>query len=181
MQVESWKNNFCHRICSFQMTNQARRVSPSTHSLIQSTMQVLLSPIKAPRNHKPDSQAKHRLFLETLLHFESQLKQMLKYSLKCGSLIVKEEMKELQNEGSQLTLDLSCVNGCNSRWQSQPTPKEQVTFFCQSSSVGSILQNLNGSVVTWTSKQLVKILTLNWGRGLCFLWFKRHGSRNRVH
>lgn len=30
-------------------------------------------------------------------------------------------MKELQNEGSQLTLELSCVNGCSSIWQSQPT------------------------------------------------------------
>ncbi|ROL03974.1 hypothetical protein DPX16_23409 [Anabarilius grahami] len=30
-------------------------------------------------------------------------------------------MKELENEGSQLTLELTCVNGCSYRWQSQPT------------------------------------------------------------
>ncbi|KAG7283534.1 hypothetical protein CRUP_012594 [Coryphaenoides rupestris] len=40
MQVNSWKNNkrktVSHMICSFQMMNQAR--SPSTHSLIQSTI-----------------------------------------------------------------------------------------------------------------------------------------------
>ncbi|ROL40623.1 hypothetical protein DPX16_4281 [Anabarilius grahami] len=41
--------------------------------------------------------------------------------MKCGALITMEDMKELENEGSQLTLDLTCVNGCSYRRQSQPT------------------------------------------------------------
>ncbi|KAK0138496.1 hypothetical protein N1851_024974 [Merluccius polli] len=32
-----------------------------------------------------------------------------------------DDVKELQNEGSQLTLELTCANGCSYRWQSQPT------------------------------------------------------------
>ncbi len=55
------------------------------------------------------------------LVFEQQLIQLLQYCLKCGSLIMQEDVKELQNEGSQLTLKLSCTNGCSYRWQSQPT------------------------------------------------------------
>ncbi len=30
-------------------------------------------------------------------------------------------MKEMENEGSQLNLELTCANGCSYRWQSQPT------------------------------------------------------------
>ncbi len=59
--------------------------------------------------HKED-----RLFLV----YEEQLKQLLQHCLKCGSLIAKEDEKELQNEGSQLTLELTCANGCSYRWQS---------------------------------------------------------------
>ncbi|KAG1934115.1 hypothetical protein F2P79_020247 [Pimephales promelas] len=32
-----------------------------------------------------------------------------------------EEVKELKNEGSQLTLELTCAKSCSYRWQSQPT------------------------------------------------------------
>ncbi len=59
----------------------------------------------------------NRLFLV----FEEQLNQLLQRCLKCGSLIVQEEVKELKNEGSQLTLELTCANSCSYRWQSQPT------------------------------------------------------------
>lgn len=58
----------------------------------------------------------NRLFLV----FEDQLKQLLQRCLKCGSLVVQEDMKELLNEGSQLTLELTCNNNCSYRWQSQP-------------------------------------------------------------
>ncbi len=57
---------------------------------------------------------KDRLFVV----FEEQLKQRC---TKCGSLIAMEDMKEMENEGSQLTLELTCANGCSYRWQSQPT------------------------------------------------------------
>ncbi|KAK9977003.1 hypothetical protein ABG768_018824, partial [Culter alburnus] len=60
---------------------------------------------------------KDRLFVV----FEQQLKTLLQHCMKCGALITKEEMKELENKGSQLTLDLTCVNGCSHRRQSQPT------------------------------------------------------------
>ena len=38
-----------------------------------------------------------------VLVFEEQLKQLLLHFLKCGSLIVQEDMRELKNYGSQLT------------------------------------------------------------------------------
>lgn len=41
--------------------------------------------------------------------------------MKCGSLIAREDMRELENIGSQLSLELTCANGCSYRWQSQPT------------------------------------------------------------
>ncbi|XP_077094810.1 uncharacterized protein LOC143746700 [Siphateles boraxobius] len=57
------------------------------------------------------------------LVFEEQLQQLLRHCSKCGSLIVQEEMRELHNDGSQLTLELACINGCSYRWQSQPPGK----------------------------------------------------------
>ena len=64
-----------------------------------------------------DTHKEDRVFLV----FEKQLKQLLQRCLKCGSLVAQEDVKELQNEGSQLTLELTCANGCSYRWQSQPT------------------------------------------------------------
>ncbi|KAK7909539.1 hypothetical protein WMY93_014223 [Mugilogobius chulae] len=54
------------------------------------------------------------------LVFEEQLKELLELCLKCGGLIVQEDTRELENEGSQLTLQLTCANNCTYRWQSQP-------------------------------------------------------------
>lgn len=51
------------------------------------------------------------------LGFEEQLKQLLMYCLKYGSLIVKE----LQNERSHVTIQVTCTNGCSCTWQSKPT------------------------------------------------------------
>nr|XP_015810537.2 uncharacterized protein LOC107382745 [Nothobranchius furzeri] len=55
------------------------------------------------------------------LVFEEKLKQLLQHCLKCGSLIAPEDVKELQKEGSPLTLELTCAKGCSDRWQPQPT------------------------------------------------------------
>uniref|UniRef100_A0A8C6SM35 Transposase n=1 Tax=Neogobius melanostomus TaxID=47308 RepID=A0A8C6SM35_9GOBI len=55
------------------------------------------------------------------LFFEDQLKQLLGRCVKCGSLIAEEDVIELQNEGSQLTLEFTCANSCSYRWQAQPT------------------------------------------------------------
>ncbi|XP_051972341.1 uncharacterized protein LOC127636023 isoform X1 [Xyrauchen texanus] len=59
--------------------------------------------------------------MRVFLVFEEQLNQLLQRCLKCGSLIVQEEVKELKIEGSQLTLEITCANNCSYRWQSQPT------------------------------------------------------------
>ena len=55
------------------------------------------------------------------LVFEKQLKQLLQRCSKCGSLIDINDIRELQNEGSQLTLELTCAKSCTYRWQSQPS------------------------------------------------------------
>ena len=64
------------------------------------------------------SHTEDRVFLV----FEKQLKLLLQRCSKCGSLIdINHDIKELQNEGSQLTLELTCANSCTYRWQSQPS------------------------------------------------------------
>lgn len=58
---------------------------------------------------------------EYFLVYEHQLKLLPRFSPRCGSRIITENTEEVQNEGSQLSLQLHCVNGCNYKWQSQPT------------------------------------------------------------
>uniref|UniRef100_A0AAV2LWT0 THAP-type domain-containing protein n=1 Tax=Knipowitschia caucasica TaxID=637954 RepID=A0AAV2LWT0_KNICA len=50
------------------------------------------------------------------LVFEDQL---FRRCVKYGSLIAEEDV-ELQNEGSQLTLEVTCANSCSYRWRAQP-------------------------------------------------------------
>lgn len=57
------------------------------------------------------------------LVFEEQLKQLLRKCCICGSIVDLDDLKELQNDGSQLTLQLLCTKGCSYRWQSQPQGK----------------------------------------------------------
>ena len=54
--------------------------------------------------------------------FEKQLKLLFQRCAKCGSLIdINHDMKEIENEGSQLTFELTCANSCTYRWRSQPS------------------------------------------------------------
>ena len=76
------------------------------------------------------------------LVFEEQLKQLLQRCLKCGSLIAWQDVKELQNEGSQLTLDSPSL--LLARQRGKATCFWQHLF----SSVASILLNLNVFVLT---------------------------------
>ena len=55
-----------------------------------------------------------------LLVYEQQLNELLRFCPNCGSLIIPENTIEVQNEGSQLSLKLTCINNCQYLWQSQP-------------------------------------------------------------
>ncbi|XP_063060604.1 uncharacterized protein LOC134453783 [Engraulis encrasicolus] len=77
----------------------------------------LSSSQSSQESHSTANDQESRVFLV----FEEQLKQLLQRCLKCGSLIAQEDMRELQNEGSQFTVELTCANSCCYRWQSQPS------------------------------------------------------------
>ena len=51
---------------------------------------------------------KERVFLV----YEERLKELLRYCPKCGSLLFSENTIEVHNEGSQLSLKLTCINSC---------------------------------------------------------------------
>ena len=55
------------------------------------------------------------------LIYEQKVKELLRFCPRCGALIVPENIEEVQNEGTQLSLKLNCMNNCNYKWQSQPT------------------------------------------------------------
>jgi len=35
--------------------------------------------------------------------------------------VISEEIEELENEGSQYSVSINCLNGCNFIWQTQPS------------------------------------------------------------
>lgn len=95
--------------------------------------------------------------------------------------MAQEDVKELQNEGSQLTSELTCADGCSYRWQSQllwagPRGKETCFWRHHFSSLASILINVKVFVITRTSKQYVKTRTQHWGRHVCFLLLKEQSA-----
>ena len=59
-----------------------------------------------------------------LLVYEDNLKQLMKFCPKCGSPINTDDTSEVQNEGSQYSVKLSCLNGCDFVWHSQPSLPE---------------------------------------------------------
>ena len=55
------------------------------------------------------------------LIYEQKLKELLRFCPRCGTLnIIAESIEEVQNDGTQLTLKLNCMNNCSYKWQSQP-------------------------------------------------------------
>ena len=55
-----------------------------------------------------------------LLVYEDNLRELLKFCPKCGSPVNSEEIKERESEGSQFSVKINCLNGCNFTWQTQP-------------------------------------------------------------
>jgi len=106
------------RICSSQMMNLAN--SQPQYSHFDPEYTVSSSEFSQSTQESQASTNTHKE-MRVFLVFEEQSNQSLQRCLKCGSLIVQEEVKEQKNEGSQLTLELTCANSCSYRWQSQPT------------------------------------------------------------
>ena len=56
----------------------------------------------------------------TFLVYESCLKKLLRYCMKCGALIDPSLTEEIQNTGSQLSFHLQCFKGtCSRTYSSQ--------------------------------------------------------------
>ena len=56
-----------------------------------------------------------------LLVYEENLYDLMKFCPRCGSPVNGDEIQERENEGSQFSVKLSCLSGCNFIWQSQPS------------------------------------------------------------
>ena len=56
-----------------------------------------------------------------LLVYEENLRELMKFCPRCGSPVNSDEIQERENEGSQFSVKLSCLSGCNFIWQSQPS------------------------------------------------------------
>ena len=56
-----------------------------------------------------------------LLVYEENLYELMKSCPRCGSPVNGDEIQERENEGSQFSVKLSCLSGCNFIWQSQPS------------------------------------------------------------
>ena len=55
------------------------------------------------------------------LVYEDNLRELLKFCPKCGSPVINEEIEERENEGSQYSVSINCLNGCKFTWQTQPS------------------------------------------------------------
>ena len=55
-----------------------------------------------------------------LIVYEEKLRELMRFCPHCGALVESDNMVEVKNEGSQLSLRLKCMNNCEYKWQSQP-------------------------------------------------------------
>ena len=56
-----------------------------------------------------------------LLVYEDNLRELLKFCPKCGSPVISDKIEERENEGSQYSVSINCLNGCKFTWQTQPS------------------------------------------------------------
>ena len=54
-----------------------------------------------------------------LLVYEDNLRELFKFCPKCGSPVNTDEIEETENEGTQYSVKINCLNGCTFTWQSQ--------------------------------------------------------------
>lgn len=57
----------------------------------------------------------------TMLVYESNLYELLRFCPQCGSRVDGSLIEEMKHTGSQLHLKITCFNNCHVEWKSQPT------------------------------------------------------------
>lgn len=66
-------------------------------------------------------QATHISDDRVFLVYESKLRKLLHKCQTCGGFV--EEIKEMKNDGTQVRFEMNCLNGCVSKWSTQPELK----------------------------------------------------------
>ena len=61
--------------------------------------------------------------METLLVYEEELQYLFRRCQKCGQLNDASRTHVNKRDGSQFTVHLHCWDGCDTKWQSQPSSK----------------------------------------------------------
>ncbi|KAL9975035.1 hypothetical protein ACROYT_G012151 [Oculina patagonica] len=102
----------------------------------------------------------------TFIVYEDNLKELYRFCPNCGSPTITRN--EVQNEGSQLSVHLTCLNGCSYKWQSQPP--------CMALKVVSVGQVANSNVMEIKGFQDALFTVESQGIEVCVISTDRHSQ-----